>query len=276
MFRRLLLYLILLSFLPLLFVGLPDAFVQNVRSFMNRMTTPVLGISSHFFGRVDDFFDSFFEFLNIQEENKNLKEEIGELRLELDRFRYQARENERLVRLLNLVQQSSWEVLPARVIGRSPSQWNQSVWIDRGKLDGLKVGMAVSNANGAVGKVVEIHPRRARILLLIDETCKVGSQVLETQEIGILQGNPSGAGCILNYLPQSAQAKTGDQVVSSGFSKFFPPSLKIGTIGRIQDDPYGLYQYAEVVPSVNFGQLQEVLVIMTDGRELKDSRTQER
>jgi rod shape-determining protein MreC len=230
---------------------------------MNQTTVPVLGFSQGFFRRVDDFFEVFLNLWKIQDENKDLKQELGKLRLEVDRLKYLSRENERLVKLLDFVKQSPWTVLPSRVIGRAPSLWNQSVWIDRGLLHGLQVGMGAVNADGIVGKVVEVLPESSRVLLLIDESCKVGAMVEESQEMGILQGGRFGKGFILNYLPRDAKAKVGDHVLSSGLSKFFPSGAHIGTISKVQDDDYGLFQFAEVKPNVRFGELEEVLVIVS-------------
>jgi rod shape-determining protein MreC len=123
--------------------------------------------------------------------------------------------------------------------------------------------MGAVNADGIVGKVVEVLPESSRVLLLIDESCKVGAMVEESQEMGILQGGRFGKGFILNYLPRDAKAKVGDHVLSSGLSKFFPSGAHIGTISKVQDDDYGLFQFAEVKPNVRFGELEEVLVIVS-------------
>jgi rod shape-determining protein MreC len=129
--------------------------------------------------------------------------------------------------------------------------------------------MGVVNAEGIIGKVVEVMPESSRVLLLIDEGCKVGAMVESSQEMGILQGSRFGKGCVLNYLPRDAKAKAGDKIISSGLSKFFPPGAHIGTVSKVQDDDYGLFQYAEVKPGVKFGELEEVLVIVTQESEQK-------
>lgn len=253
---------IFICILPLIFLGLPDRFVYKLKSVMNQMTVPVLKASHKIFNHVDNFFETFTEIWGYREENLRLKKDLERLQLEVDHLNTASVENERLLKLLQFKHESPWKVIPARVIGRSPSDWNQGLWINRGRLDALKEGMAVVSGEGGVGKIVEVSDEWSRVLLLVDRNCSIGAMVGNTEETGILQGDLTR--CILNYLPRDAQSRPGDAVVSSGLSKFFPKGVRIGKIVRVMDDAYGLFQYAEVEPSVNFGKISEVLVIISN------------
>ena len=43
--------------------------------------------------------------------------------------------------------------------------------------------------------------------------------------------------------------------------KVYPKGLMIGKIRKIKKKSYGLFQQAEIIPSVNFAKLEEVFVI---------------
>ncbi|MBI1882961.1 MAG: rod shape-determining protein MreC [Chlamydiae bacterium] len=263
--KRILLYLALLSLVPLVFLGLPKAFVQHLRNSMNKISVSTLDLSEKSVQKLKNFWGSWGDVQPLRDENSILKNQIGLLKLEVDQLKSASSENERLLKILHFAEGSSWNLLPAHVIGRSPSHWNQSVWISVGENQRIREGMAVLSPDGVVGKIVEVMPQWSRVLLVTDENCKMGVVAERTHEMGILQG--LGAKCVVNYLPREAELKSGDRILSSGLSRFFPAGLEIGKVIRVQDDAYGLFQYAEVSPSARFGKLEEVLVIVSKEKE---------
>ncbi|MCV4732527.1 rod shape-determining protein MreC, partial [Escherichia coli] len=78
-----------------------------------------------------------------QDENAQLKQRVQELEVELKAKDDLAAENARLSRLLELKERSRYRVLTARIIGRDPSVWFDSIIINRGSLDGVKLNMPV-------------------------------------------------------------------------------------------------------------------------------------
>jgi len=57
--------------------------------------------------------------------------------------------------------------------------------------------------------------------------------------------------------------RDGDRVVTSGLIGDFPRGLMIGTITRIDKQEGALFQSAELIPEVDVGRVEEVLVIQT-------------
>jgi rod shape-determining protein MreC len=54
----------------------------------------------------------------------------------------------------------------------------------------------------------------------------------------------------------------GDKVISSGMGGVFPKGLLVGTVQEVVRGSSGLFQRVEVEPAVNFGRLEEVLVVI--------------
>lgn len=258
---RIIFYVLLISLVPLVFLGLPDNFIKNIKSFFNQISMPVMGFAHRLFQNVDDFFGVVLDIREVLNENADLREEVGRLKLDLVRMVEVQSENERLNKILKFTKRPSPSLASCRVIGRSPSQWNESFWIDRGAADGFREGMAVVTEQGVVGKIAEIRSRWSRVLLVVSETCRIGAMNQRTGEVGVIQGSWRGRDCILKYLPLGSQTKPGDLIVSSGLSSFFPAGLHIGLVQKIQDDDLGLFQFAEVLPSVNFSKVRDVFVI---------------
>lgn len=76
--------------------------------------------------------------------------------------------------LLRVAGAGRYRTLPAQVIAVGPAQgFAWTVTIDAGELDGLEVDMTVINGAGLVGRVVEVGPRTATVVLLVDATTSV-------------------------------------------------------------------------------------------------------
>jgi rod shape-determining protein MreC len=67
---------------------------------------------------------------------------------------------------------------------------------------------------------------------------------------------------IMQYVPGTADVKTGDLVVTSGIDGIYPKGFVIGTVERADR---GLGAYAEIVvrPAADFARLEEVLIVRT-------------
>jgi rod shape-determining protein MreC len=67
----------------------------------------------------------------------------------------------------------------------------------------------------------------------------------------------------LKYIPLLSTLRDGDRVVTSGLIGDFPRGLMIGTITHIDKQEGALFQSAELMPEVDVGRVEEVLVIQT-------------
>jgi rod shape-determining protein MreC len=65
----------------------------------------------------------------------------------------------------------------------------------------------------------------------------------------------------MKYIPLLSTLRDGDRVVTSGLIGDFPRGLVIGTITRIDKQEGALFQSAELMPEVDVGRVEEVLVI---------------
>jgi rod shape-determining protein MreC len=67
--------------------------------------------------------------------------------------------------------------------------------------------------------------------------------------------------CQLKYLLRTEELLVGDVVITSGLGGIFPKGLMVGEIRKVEKKSHGVFQYAELVPSVDLTKLEEVLVI---------------
>ena len=169
-------------------------------------------------------------------------------------------ENARLEGLLGLKAHEGLVTSAAHVIARDPANWNSSLMINKGRVEGIKVGMPVINALGVAGKVAEAAEHAAKIILVNDPGFSVAVVDQRSREAGLLSGSLSGA-CRLSYLPQDSDVKVGDQIVTSRLSNTFPEGLLVGKVVEVYP-PGGISDArAEVRPAVDVAKIEEVLVV---------------
>ncbi len=72
--------------------------------------------------------------------------------------------------------------------------------------------------------------------------------------------------CRIGYLRRTDEVHVGDEVYTSGLGQRFPASILVGKVTRVVKQDFGLYQEAEVVPAVNFSNLEEVLLLTAGAR----------
>jgi rod shape-determining protein MreC len=95
-----------------------------------------------------------------------------------------------------------------------------------------------------------------------DPNNAIAGLIQRTRDEGIVQGTQQGL-AQLKYIPLLSTLRDGDRVVTSGLIGDFPRGLVIGTITRIDKEEGALFQSAELMPEVDIGRVEEVLVIQT-------------
>ena len=210
---------------------------------------------------VQGTFQQYVFLINLEEENRMLKQKIAQLQEENYGMKEMKLANERLRELLQFRKKNSSSMIGAEVIGQDPSSWFKSVTIDKGERDGVKKGMAVISPAGVIGQILKTAPHYAVVLLLTDYNSAIDSVVQRTRAKAIVEGKGENR-CQLKYLLRADEVAVGDVVITSGLGGNFPKGLMIGDIKKVDKKGHGVFQYAELVPSVDLTQLEEVFVIM--------------
>jgi rod shape-determining protein MreC len=210
---------------------------------------------------VQGTFQQYVFLINLEEENRMLKQKVAQLQEQNHRVKEIKLANERLRELLQFREKNSSSMIGAEVIGQDPSSWFKSVTIDKGERDGVKKGMAVISSAGVIGQILKTASHYAIVLLLTDYNSAIDSIVQRTRAKAIVEGKGENR-CQLKYLLRADEVVVGDVVVTSGLGGNFPKGLMIGEVKKVDKKGHGVFQYAELVPSVDLTQLEEVFVIM--------------
>lgn len=266
--RRFLIILgiVVLLLLSIFFTGDYRSRYTVIEDVLLAALSPVQGFLSQVGWRTYRFIHVIKDHDRLLEENKMLKEELTAR----ENLRYQLvelqKENFRLREMLEFKERVTYKMLPAQVIARDPSQWFDTITINRGYADGLEKDMAIVTSQGLVGSVNKVSRNSAQVLLLTDSRRAVSALVQRTREpgaVGIVEGYPEEEGYLrMINIPPEAKMQPGDTVISAGLGGIFPKGLIIGHILETGSDQYGLLQQAIVRPAVDFNRLEEVFVVL--------------
>jgi rod shape-determining protein MreC len=211
--------------------------------------------------KVRSVWDDYIDLRHTRQANEQLKKDVARLREEQASFAEDAAQGRRLQALLAFKQQYVTSTVAAQVIGTSGSERSHVLYLDKGSLDGLRPEQAVITPDGVVGKIRDVFPHTAQLLLINDATSGAGVILASTRSRGILRGTANGL-VQINNLTADSRIQPGEQVVTSGGDMVFPRGLPVGVIESIAPDPlHQPYTAITIKPAANLTRLEEVLVI---------------
>ncbi len=196
------------------------------------------------------------------EETLKLNEE---LLLEINRLKRLDDENRQLTELLNTVE--TYKKLPtttAKVIGKDTSNWHNTLIIDKGAKDDLKVNMVVLSYGGLLGRVVEVSEFSSKIVTILDDSASISVANERTDELGLLKGDITLMASSLTkmeYYDSDADMLIGDEIITSNISSIYPPGISVGHITNFEKQNDSIVQKALVTPIVDFSNITTVLVV---------------
>lgn len=223
---------------------------------------------------VVNFVDSVDELINTYHENQHLKRKIGEIDELQVRIVDLETENEKMRQELELTEVlGDFDVVHATVIARNPDQWMETLTINVGLNQGLRENMAVMAGNGLIGRVIEVNPSSAKVMLLTTQQqneSKVAARIQTKEDSsanGIISSYDRRSGnYIMTQVDPSAQISPGDMVITSGLGGVIPSQLLIGEVAETYMDDYGLFRVVEVEPAGEMTDIRFVTVIKREGR----------
>ncbi|MGZ8779792.1 MAG: rod shape-determining protein MreC [Thermoanaerobaculia bacterium] len=264
--RPTLLFIVVLSLLfVLMSFSSQTRYVGETRTMFERtvMTifSPVPKFVNWIGGTAQDMHYGYLDMRRAVNENVELRRKVATLTTENLKLRQSGSDMRRLRSLLAYSEQFDFETSMAQAIMLETAGRFKSIIIDRGSADGVAVNDIIANANGLIGRVVLTTNDLAKVQLVTDTNCNVGSLVERTRRQGVVRGT---GGTIVQMfdIPSLADVQPGDRVLTAGIDGIYPKGIPIGTVTR-SEPGQSLFKTVTVRPSVDFGTIEEVIVIHT-------------
>jgi rod shape-determining protein MreC len=255
-------YFLVFFILSLLLVGASKTgFLNPLDSFFKDIFSPFQALTYQTFTKITDFGQNA-EIESLKAQNfaltKKLVDQnklIGDNKALRDQFQTENPKSTNLV---------SADVVgaPGFIPGFSTAE---TLILDRGINDGVKLGDAVVYQNNLVGKITQATANLSDVTLLTNSSSLFTAKTLETQAKGVIKGQGGGE-VILDNVVLSDSLKKDDLVLTKGDISVqnagFPPDLTVGRIISVSKNPSDLFQKAEIQTLVNFSKLEKVFVVV--------------
>jgi rod shape-determining protein MreC len=258
----------------LVLVALPFVFyVSNSKSTRDHnlvdrvvvwLSAPVQWLTVAALDGVSGTWRRYIHLVGVQEENEALRARVAELEQAVQRREEYRLENERLRALADLQRRAPGaRAVMAHVIATSPTPLFRSLRVDRGTGNGVHLGAAVVGKDGLVGRVAAVADGWADVMLLVDANNSLDVIVQRTRAHARVRGRGGDdvVGIDVEHLGRTEDVEPGDILITSGTGSVFPKGLRVGTIVSVERGRFGLYQEAAAEPSVDFGRIEEVMIL---------------
>ena len=211
--------------------------------------------------------DDYIALWNVRAENKRLHVLVDKYLKELGEYREGYSTYLYLEKILEFKNKSKFELIAARVVGKEPTYWYQTIIVDRGKKDDILEGMIALAPGGVVGQVIHVGEHYSKILLANAPSSAIDALIQKNRTRGILKG-VGEKGYVLNYVLKNAEVSVGDQIVTAGIGGVFPAGVPLGRVSKIHKKRRGMFQEIEVQPYIDFQKLEFVLIDPTDRQKI--------
>ena len=217
----------------------------------------------------------FWEWLSESTTSRNdLQLEVGRLKAErlltnarLQRLTALEAENARLRALLDARANVRDEVRVAEIMAVDANPYEHNLVIDIGSRDGVYDGQAIVDADGVVGQVIQTGLMTAQAVLISDTDHALPVEVNRNGLRTIAVGTGEIDRLDLPFLPNNADIRTGDLLVTSGLGGAFPAGYPVAVVGPVTRMPQEPFADVTAQPSAALDQVREVMLIWSAPEE---------
>jgi rod shape-determining protein MreC len=252
-------FIILLIFSLLTYQGIKKEDVNSPELPLNPLMLVQRGIS-YLTDGVKDFFTAYILIAEKEKENRILIEQLKKTEQERNQFQESRYENERLRKLLELKTQRADFITSADVFARDPTNWFQSLWINKGRNEKVSKDMIAVTPRGVVGRVHRVLKNISNVVLLTDINSSVAARIQTSRVEGILEGSGDTI-CYLKYISRNEKVAIGDKIITSGLDGIFPEGLHIGYVTDVRKKRGDLFHVIEVSTAQNLNSVEEVAIL---------------
>ena len=170
-------------------------------------------------------------FNNLESENTRLKIKLAKIENKYISNRALIEENTKLKEMIAAIERIEEPYKIAKLLSVSYSPFSKKAIINAGQRDGVEVNDVVSSDLALIGRVSNVSPNYAQVMLISDSSSRVPIITDKNKIRGVLAYQDDGLKII--YLDEELIPEIGEVVYSSGDGKIFPDGIKIGMVEKI-------------------------------------------
>ncbi len=150
----------------------------------------------------------------------------------------------------------NFETLQAKVLLYKSNILHETIIINKGKNDGIKVGDPLIKNNILVGKILKTNFNSSHGILITNINSRIPVRIGEQNYKAIIVGNPKSERQLnLEFLPKKYDFEDGDIIYTTSIENIMPDGILVGKIKFKDDEEF------EVKPLYDFSQLDYLTVV---------------
>lgn len=193
--------------------------------------------------------------------NAELERRLLKLQARLQQLQALKRENAELRALMNADARTHGETRIARIMSVSLDPFRQQIIINKGTTDNVYIGQPILSANGVMGQITHTSLYTSTALLITDPSAAIPVEVTRNGLRTIAIGTGNIKRLSLPYLPNNADIRVGDQLVTSGLAGRFPRGYPVGTVIDVNKKPGMPFAQVTARPAAHLNRSHEVLLL---------------
>lgn len=212
--------------------------------------------------------NSVNSYTSLKRENEQLREQQLVDHTKLLKFKSLEQENIRLRALLDNSFKLGEQVLVAELLSVKMAPYEHVVLVNKGTRFGVHPQQPVLDANGIVGQVIRSLPMSSEIMLITDPSHAIPVQVNRNGLLTVAVGSGQINRLNLPFLPNNADIKPGDLLITSGLGGTFPPGYPVAVIDEFNPQPNKPFASITATPKAMLDRNRELLIVWSNSNPI--------
>ena len=235
--------------------------LDQLRNALSVIVYPVQRLIGWPLHQAHETFESIQSLYTLKEENERLRQEQLIHKTQLLKFAALEQENIRLRALLEKSFKLGEQVLVAELLSVNLAPYEHVVLVNKGSRFGVHSKQPVLDAYGVVGQVFRALPFSSEIMLITDPSHAIPVQINRNGLRTIAVGSGQIHRLSLPYLPNNADIKTGDLLITSGLGGTFPQGYPVAVVDEIIPQPNKPFAEIYATPKAHLNRSRELLIV---------------
>jgi len=244
--------------------GRTHGITSGVKSVANSVFSPLRGAVDDVIDPIGDFFAGAVHYGALQSENQKLAATVGQLRQEQAERGFEQNQLRDVMALQNLPFLDALSTVTAQTQEIYTSNFTMTITIDKGRADGVDVGMPVVGSGGLVGQVIQSFHHTAVVQLITDGQSKVGVSFGQGDSLtGTVDGQGPDSSMTADLIAPHTPLTKGEKMYTSSLdAAAFPPGIPVARVESFHNSAGASQETVSVTPIANLTQLAYVDVVV--------------
>lgn len=240
--------------------------LQPVRAALSLLVDPIKYAVDLPFEAAGRFSDSVKSYSALKAENQSLKQTQATDKIRLLKHESLEKENIRLRALLDSSYELGEQVLIAELLSVKISPpYENLVVVNKGSRFGVHAQQPVMDANGVVGQVIRALPLTSEIILITDPNHAIPVQVNRNGLLTIAMGSGELNRLTLPFLPDNADIRPGDLLITSGLGGTFPQGYPVAVVDNFKPPAN---KQVTATPKATLDRNRELMIVWSNSKQV--------